>query len=210
MPHVVLLGDSIFDNAAYVGRDPDLATQLRSLAPRHWKVKLLAVDGAVVGDVSRQIERIPADASHIVLSAGGNDALAHLDILYRSATTFAEVLSHLATLTGCFQQEYAGLVQALAGSGLPLAVSTVYEPRFPEPEVQRLASLALRLFNDAIIRTAVAAGVPFLDLRLICDSAQDYANPIEPSARGGAKIAEAILRMVTEHDFARRRTEVFT
>jgi hypothetical protein len=210
MPHVVLLGDSILDNAAYVGGDPDVGTQLRLLAPRGWDVTLLAVDGAVIGDVPRQVERIPAGASHLVLSAGGNDALEHIEILYQPAASFAEVLSHLATLTGRFQQAYAALVQALVGSGLPLAVSTVYEPRFPEPEVQRLASLALRLFNDAIIRTAIAAGVPILDLRLICDSVQDYANPIEPSARGGAKIADAVLRAVTEHDFQRGRTEVFT
>jgi len=209
MPHLVLLGDSIFDNAAYVGRDPDVATQLRSLAPRDWKVTLLAVDGAIVGDVPRQVGRIPAGASHLVLSAGGNDALEHIEILYRPAASFGEVLSHLATLTGRFQQEYATVVQELAGSGLPLAVSTVYEPRFPDHEVQRLASLALRLFNDAIIRTAVAAGVPILDLRLICDSPQDYANPIEPSAHGGAKIADAILRVVAEHDFERGRTEGF-
>lgn len=37
----------------------------------------------------------------------------------------------------------------------------------------------------------------------------DYANPIEPSARGGAKIARAIAGPLGEHDPARRRSEVF-
>src|SRR5690349_5483722 len=32
--HVVLLGDSIFDNAAYVGGGPDVITQLRAALPR--------------------------------------------------------------------------------------------------------------------------------------------------------------------------------
>ena len=54
-----------------------------------------------------------------------------------------------------------------------------------------------------------ARGLPLVDLRLICDRDEDYANPIEPSARGGDKIAAAVARLVAEHDFARRRSEVF-
>ncbi|HEX8687376.1 MAG TPA: hypothetical protein VF654_12790, partial [Pyrinomonadaceae bacterium] len=64
-------------------------------------------------------------------------------------------------------------------------------------------------FNDAIIRAAFEAGAPLLDLRLICDEDADYANPIEPSEAGGAKIADAILRLLSGHDFGKRRTEVF-
>ena len=47
-----------------------------------------------------------------------------------------------------------------------------------------------------------------VDLRLVCAEDADYANPIEPSARGGAKIAGAIAELVTGHDFARRRSAV--
>lgn len=46
MGHVVLPGDSIFDNAAYV-RGPDMAAQLRAALPDGWRATLLAVDGAV-------------------------------------------------------------------------------------------------------------------------------------------------------------------
>jgi hypothetical protein len=35
-----------------------------------------------------------------------------------------------------------------------------------------------------------------IDLRLVCDSDDDFANPIEPSVRGGAKIAGAIARWI--------------
>ena len=45
---------------------------------------------------------------------------------------------------------------------------------------------------DVIIRNAFQAGVPLIDLRLICNDEADYANPIEPSALGGAKIAAAV------------------
>ena len=33
MPHVALLGDSIFDNGAYTSGGPDVVTQLRAILP---------------------------------------------------------------------------------------------------------------------------------------------------------------------------------
>lgn len=74
MRHIVLLGDSIFDNAAYVRGGLDVITHLRGQIPDGWKASLRAVDGSVVGDVQRQLE-LPDDATHLVISAGGNDAL---------------------------------------------------------------------------------------------------------------------------------------
>jgi hypothetical protein len=75
--------------------------------------------------------------------------------------------------------------------------------------MQRLSVAALTLFNDAIIRQAFARGLPLLELRLICDRDEDYANPIEPSAKGGDKIAAAIATLLTAHDFSQTRTQVF-
>ena len=54
---------------------------------------------------------------------------------------------------------------------------------------------ALALFNDHITRAAFARGVALVDLRLVCTDA-DYANPIEPSVVGGAKIARAIAALL--------------
>jgi lysophospholipase L1-like esterase len=209
MGHVVLLGDSIFDNAAYVGNAPDVAQQVTQRLPSGWKATLCALDGAVVGDVTRQLQRLPADATHLVLSAGGNDALSNAGILYEPAESTAGVLDHLADLAAAFESRYRAVVGAMLDTGLPSAVCTVYYPNFPDAVLQRLAVTALTVFNDAILRTAFGAGLPLLDLRLICDSPQDYANPIEPSAAGGDKIARALVSAVTEHDFSRRRTEVF-
>ena len=75
--HIVLLGDSVFDNGAYISAGPDVATQLRLALPARYKVTLLARDGAVAADLPHQIARLPDDASHLVVSVGGNDALCH-------------------------------------------------------------------------------------------------------------------------------------
>jgi hypothetical protein len=78
---VVLPGDSIFDNGAYVGGGPDVVAQLRSRLPQGWEATLLQVDGAVASDVPRQLGGIPVEATHLVVSGGGNDALGASGIL---------------------------------------------------------------------------------------------------------------------------------
>jgi hypothetical protein len=50
---------------------------LRKRLPNHWRATLLAVDGSVASGVSRQLGGLPADATHLVVSTGGNNALDH-------------------------------------------------------------------------------------------------------------------------------------
>jgi lysophospholipase L1-like esterase len=209
MTHVVLLGDSVFDNASYVGGGADVVTHLRALAPEGWRATLKAVDGSVVNHVAWQLETTPEDATHLIVSAGGNDALVNAGILGEGAESFAEVLERLADVAEAFESDYLRMLDELRSTGKPSAVCTIYYPRMEDPVVQRLAVAALSTFNDVITRAAFGAGLPLLDLRLVCDEDSDYANPIEPSEAGGAKIARAILRLVSEHDFTQRRTQVF-
>ena len=45
MGHVVLLGDSIFENSAYVKSQPSVLEPLRRALPAGWPATLAAVDG---------------------------------------------------------------------------------------------------------------------------------------------------------------------
>ncbi|MCM3873987.1 MAG: SGNH/GDSL hydrolase family protein [Pyrinomonadaceae bacterium] len=209
MNHIVLLGDSIFDNAAYVNGGPAVIQQLQAKLPERWNATLCAVDGSMVQDVHDQLSRLPRGATHLVLSAGGNNALDNVNILSERAQSTAEVLNRLADVGERFQQEYSEVLQHVLSYRLPTAVCSVYYPRLPDPQLQRLAVTALAIFNDVIIKEAFLAGVPLLDLRLICNEAADYANEIEPSVAGGEKITGTILKAIAEHDFLRQRTEVF-
>ena len=191
-PHLLLLGDSILDNAAYVRGGPDVVAQLRELLPDGWRATLAAVDGAVIDDVSRQLAGAPPDATHLVVSAGGNDALAHSGLLDRSARSSAEVLGWLADAVEAFERRYRRMLEMVRARGLPALACTIYNGNLGPP-TQRLATTALAVFNDAIIRIARELDVPVLELRHVCDDARDYANPIEPSVQGGEKIARAVL-----------------
>lgn len=209
MNHVVLLGDSIFDNAPYVAGGPAVITQLQERLPPGWRATLLAVDGGVIGDVYRQLEQLPSDATHAIVSVGGNDALAQSALLGDPAQSVAEVLQHLVAIADEFERDYRRMLEAVLRHKLATALCTIYYPAFPDPLLQRLSVAGLTVFNDVIIRAAFGAGLPLLDLRLVCNEPTDYANPIEPSVAGGAKIAEVIRRVVTQHDFAQCRTTVF-
>jgi hypothetical protein len=207
--HVVLLGDSIFDNAAYVAGAPDVVRQVRQRLPQGSRATLAAVDGATTGDVHGQLQRVPEDATHLVLSVGGNDALGSSDFLSASARSAAEALSGLADIGEEFERGYLAMLTGVLALELPTAICTIYYPRFPDAALQKVAVAGLTVFNDCIVRAAFANGLPLLDLRLICTEAGDYANPIEPSAQGGEKIARAIAGFVERGPIG-DRTEVFT
>jgi GDSL-like Lipase/Acylhydrolase family len=197
MTHIVLLGDSIFDNAAYVAGGPDVVRQLREIFPTGWRATLNALDGAVIADVSQQLQQLPRDTTHLVLSIGGNDALGESGLLERKVTSMAEALELITAVRERFRSTYSRMLDQVLQSKLPLAVCTIYEARFPEPVTRRLAATALTTLNDAITREAFARGIDCIDLRILCDDDRDFANPIEPSVHGGAKIARGILNFAT-------------
>ena len=208
MSHVVLLGDSIFDNAAYVAVGLDVVRQLRQRLPYNSKATLAAVDGSTIRDVPEQLRRLPADATHLLVSVGGNDALNSSGFLTTPARSTTEALLGLADIGDEFERNYLAMLAETLAHGLPTAICTVYYPRFPEAALQRVAVVGLTVFNDCIIRAAFAYGLPLLDLRLICTEEGDYADSIEPSVQGGAKIARAIVEVV-EHGFSGNTTQVF-
>ena len=208
MGHVVLLGDSIFDNAAYVAGGPDVISQLRERLPSGWRATLNAVDGNITHDVARQLAALPGDATRLVLSIGGNDVLSRAGLLEEGARSVAEALSRVADARASFHGDYRNMLDGVIATGLPLAVCSIYDARFPEPQ-RRIAAAGLAAFNDVITREVFARGLPLIDLRLVCDDDGDFANPIEPSVQGGAKIAAAIAGLLAGHDFARRQSSVF-
>lgn len=209
MNHVVLLGDSVFDNAAYVAVGaPDVVRQVRQRLPRDSRATLAAADGSTTSDVRDQLRQLPEDATHLVVSAGGNDALDRSDFLAGSTRSTAEALLGLADIAEEFERGYLAMLAEVLARGLPTIICTIYYPRFPEVVLQRMAVVALAVFNDCIVRAAFAHSLSLIDLRLIFTEEGDYANPIEPSARGGEKIARAIVEAV-DRGLAGGRSEVF-
>jgi hypothetical protein len=194
-PHIALLGDSIFDNAAYTGGAPDVITHLRAQLPSGWRASLLAVDGSTTRDLGPQVAEIDREVTHVVVSMGGNDALMNSDLLNVPVGSTAEALALFGQRIAAFKASYVAALEAVRALGRSTTVCTIYEGNL-EPMWAPLARVALMTFNDVILRVAFERAIDVIDLRLVCTEASDYANPIEPSGTGGKKIADAIAAAV--------------
>ena len=209
MNHLVLLGDSIFDNGAYVGSGQPVIVQVNQQLQPNGRATLLAVDGDTASMVQLQLQRIPQDASHLVLSVGGNDALGCIPGLETSASSVKQGLVLLSQIKTDFEVSYRALISTLLNLNRPLMVCTVYDH---VPGLPTELKTALGLFNDVILHEAIHRGLPVLDLRMICTEPGDYSviSPIEPSSQGGAKLAARLVAALTQHDFKSNHCRVYS
>ncbi|MGE0627987.1 MAG: SGNH/GDSL hydrolase family protein [Hyphomicrobiaceae bacterium] len=193
---ITLLGDSIFDNARYVGDEPCVADQIEE-GLTDWNVDLRATDGAPVREVLTDQLRQKPENGVIVLSAGGNDALNSLHLLEGHTNAWSiEFWRGCYRIRETFRKDYAQLLDTLTSYNLPVAVCTIYNPDYSRivagKILQKMAAVGVALFNDVIVREALRRSLHVIDLRDICTTAADFVNVIEPSSIGGRKIADKI------------------
>jgi hypothetical protein len=208
--HLVLVGDSVFDNGAYTAGGPPVITQVQRKLPPGWTASLLAVDGALTSDIEQQLAKLPKNTTHLALSAGGNHALLRSGFLMEPAQSVADVFMRMSAIRKAFEADYQYMLDRLLARSLPTTVCTIYNPNFEDQSIQALAIVGLIAYNDCILRQASVAGLPVVDLRQVCTQPTDYANGIEPSAVGGGKIAAALVRAVTTHEFSAARTTIYS
>ncbi len=207
---ILLLGDSIIDNAPYVKfGEPDVTEQVKRLLPDHEVIRR-AVDGSVTADViKKQVDELKTD-DYIVLSSGGNDALSNIEILDNTEkVTSRQLLNVLWNIRSSFSSKYGPLLEKLSGDQRNVLVLTIYNPAFAsngmEMEDQLAAEAGLSGFNDVIQQQALKHGCDILDIRPLFDNPEDYANPIEPSMKGGEKIAKEISKWILTQSITPRQ-----
>ena len=195
MPHVVLIGDSILDNAAYTDGGPDVVSQVRGLLPPGWEATLLAVDGSITDDVARQLGRLSEHATR----PRAQRRWQRRPEARRDSAGPGILNGEGRRSNGghCvrFRRRYRMAVAACLDTARRLAVCT-FITAVSTTSLTNAWLPALMVFNDAIIRVAVEHALPVIDLRSVCATRADYANPIEPSSVGGEKIARVIVGLV--------------
>mgnify|MGYP001294919817 FL=1 len=226
MKHIVLLGDSIFDNNSYVNSgELDVPNQLRSLVGHRSRITNLAVDGHKIGHVKNQLDNLPPSATNLFVSVGGNDGLGHLSIFNSHVSTVGEALRQMYRIGNNFKKKYSEMVDLVLSYNIPTAFCSIYYPRFDARslnrvqhymsaiqngrEIQEMAMAAETIFNDIITYEIFKRKIPLIDLRVLCDDDEDFANPIEPSCIGGMKIAETISFIADTFDTNRHHKEVY-
>lgn len=194
--HLVLLGDSIFDNARYVPGGTSIIEHVRGKLPKGWQATLAAADRSRVEHVYEQVERAPADATHFVMSIGGNDALKLASgFLGLGATSVKQALREIADVLGEFHTLYDALIRKLVSLQKPLVICTIYDRI---PGLGPAERTGLCGFNDVITRAAFTHRASLIDLRVLCTEGTDFSplSPLEPSTPGGDKISTAIVNLV--------------
>jgi len=81
--------------------------------------------------------------------------------------------------------------------------------RHEEPSRQRTAAAALAIFNDRVLRQAVAAKLSVVDLRIVCDEESDYASETLLSRTGVRKVANVGRAALYEVSREPGRTRVY-
>lgn len=201
--HVVLLGDSTLDNARYLNLafgELSVEKQLaRRCAEKNWLLTVLAQDGSLLEDVlQRQLPKVPENATHVVISASGNDLLALLNQMVVAKFTLGSMYSAIGEGLKQVSQRYRGLIHNLRSLGCHLACCTVYRPNFNHVFFKSLATFSLGLHNSRLMQIAQDFDCSVIDLANMLEGQEDFANPLELSTRGGSKVVENIAQFVAD------------
>lgn len=212
--HIVLAGDSIFDNKPYVEQGDTVSDLMVQKLNLDSKFTLLAVDGNIASDVAIQLNNLPHDCTDLFISVGGNDALQHAYLLENKVSTVAEAFELFTEVIHKFKVNYLSMIESVKQrcgtiGCINITVCTIYNE---VPNLPPLLKTALSLFNETILELANRQKWNVIDLRIICDREEHFSevSPIEPSREGGEKITDVIVNVVDQANNASAFSKVFT
>jgi hypothetical protein len=205
-PHVILLGDSLLPVRADL---PDGSLEDVVMPGLRFPWKLSVISAAEVSTPGGPGTPIPEDATHIVINIEGNDAIAASGLLDGPPIAWRAGLAQLNGAADDFERHVEILARAALSTRLPTLACTMYPPRYPEWEQQQAACAALAVFNDRILKSAVAAGFSIADLRQLGSFAELYASPTQLSLPGLQRVAEIIRRGLDVISRETSRSQVF-
>jgi hypothetical protein len=201
--HLVLLGDALEN----IDMGAESAETVLVPRPRNpWKLTVLEAPHVLERGWARAI---PPDATHIGICVDGGWAIEASGLLRQSTQSVSDALQVLATAADQFEDIFTKLVAAALETGLPTVVCTLVPSRHGEPSRQRAAAAALAIFNDRILRQAVAANLSVVDLRFVCDEEGDYASETLLSLAGVRKVANVGRTALYEVSREPGRTRVY-
>ena len=188
---IVLLGDSILKNNSYVsnGKAVDNILQERSLKnDKNIELYSLAENNSKIVDVYSQINKIPLSINNkstiIFLSSGGNDILS----FYVDQNGDTSDTGFLNTMLAAYKK----LVKAIQ-TRVDLCQIVLLDVYYPTSNQFAQYKPILEEWNGLIADYARENSFGLLQISQIVTSNDDFTLGIEPSEKGGEKIAQSIL-----------------
>jgi len=183
---IVLLGDSILKNNSYVpdGKGVDNILQERS----DKNVESIAENNSKIVDVYSQINKIPIELNNktttIFLSSGGNDILS----FYVDQHGDTNDTGFLNTMMAAYKK----LVKSIQ-TRMNLCQIVLLDIYYPTSNQFAQYKPILEKWNTLIADYARENSLGLLQISQVVTSNDDFTLGIEPSEKGGKKIAQSIL-----------------
>jgi lysophospholipase L1-like esterase len=182
---IVLLGDSILKNNSYVSNGKGVDNILEE---RNAKVVSLAENNSKIIDVYSQIGKIPLDINNvsasIFLSSGGNDILS----FYVDQNGDTTDTGFLNTMLAAYKKLVKSIQTRMNKSQIVL-VDIYYPVSNPFAQYKPI----IEEWNTLIANYARENSFGLLQISNSVTSSDDFTLGIEPSEKGGEKIAQLIL-----------------
>ena len=188
---IVLLGDSILKNNSYVtdGKGVDNIIEERSLKnDQNIELYSLAENNSKVVNVYSQINKIPLDINNkstiIFLSSGGNDILSFYVDQHGDTSDTGFLNTMLAA--------YKKLVKSIQ-TRMDLCQIVLLDIYYPTSNQFAQYKPILEKWNSLIADYARENSFGLLQISQVVTSNDDFTLGIEPSEKGGEKIAQSIF-----------------
>jgi lysophospholipase L1-like esterase len=178
---VILMGDSVLNNANYVPAGKSVYDSLKSKLS---KVINLAKDGATISDLYGQLDKIPVDLNntntYIFISAGGND------ILNKRTELSTTEIRRLFDL----YMEFLKALRTKLGSA-KINLLNLYLPVNPRYQSYKTS---IDQWNQLLQASSNKVGEMYnvVDLYGLLKTPEDFVYDIEPSESASDKIAYLI------------------
>ena len=185
--NIVLLGDSILNNSVYTfPKDsvPSLISQQLEKSPEKTLYNL-AKDGATINDCVNQLDAFPFELNNpetsVFISAGGNDILnGRRTETEKIDKLFAKYMDFIKSVKTKLNKTNIVLLK------LYYPVKPSYKKYYP----------AVTQWNQLLVKNSSAFGYKLLETDKLIILEEDIVYDIEPSAKGGKKIASAVMRLI--------------
>jgi len=191
-PKVVLLGDSILNNSRYVPLGKSVGASLQDIYGTG--LRIYAQDGASIHNVYNQAEQYEAynkvsGDTHLIISVGGNNLLNAMNVHALNNETVNKFASQYKRLINHFQKTF------------PEAHIYLLNVYHPAEERYDKISKYIDKWNESVaslVREDDSGRLLLVDVSNICKEEDDFVSEIEPSSKGGKKIARAIVSKINE------------
>ena len=185
---IVLLGDSILKNNSYVPDGKAVDNIIEERNNKNIELYSLAENNSKIVDVYSQINKIPLDinnkSTNIFLSTGGNDILSFYIDQHGDTTDTGFLNTMLAA--------YKKLVKSIQ-TRMDLCQIVLLDVYYPTSNQFAQYKPILEEWNSLIATYARENSLGLLQISQIVTSNDDFTLGIEPSEKGGEKIAQSIL-----------------